>query len=498
MPSFRLSTSSIRRLNSRFKRYTRVRRLIHENMKSYIEDFMNFTGTQKERKEFLEDKYRRLAPSENYLVFRNDSGRVLFNAEEIALIMGRAPSSISRTLGNILNSEGWCSKLLAIRENSKSGNNNTIFVYDSKIFDLIMDYRESRYLERYKLHGSSDYKEVLRYWDYLKKLEGLKTDSSKNRIIEDDSDLQELILPELPNMSWHDVLKLIGAKLFTIRADMIFVLVFGLCFMLARKWPSLIPAFVGMSLASLIACMLMLRKRASGSELISDLGAVSTLLVLFWGMNLTIENAIYTPGGSILTLKEHEPLITLSPVRLSGAKRLGFWLNSENQDSIKEIFYKFDSQREYKSTGFTWSGSPNFLLEPDRQHGLININLKYRDSENHEHEPLAFAFDADREYFNAGKNLLLNEKDFVMINKFGKLTKINAIVNDSVSEIVYGINTSEPDKVFRPGQFDSGKPLSSENILTIQDKQVYYVSAYIIFRDGTSSDVRVTKTPPSV
>ena len=478
-----------------FRRFTKVRELIHRNIHDYINDFMNFHGKPDDRREYLETKYIPRAPKENYLLQDSDSGKVFFHIEDIALLTGRDSSSISRTLNQINASRDWCSRLLAIREESKSANNNKIFVYDAKIFDLIMDFREAKYLERFQRHGNSDYQEVLRYWQYMKRLEEAKSHSAhKNRIIEDDSDIQEFTMPDLPNMSWHDVVMIIGKKLFTLRADMIFVMIFGVSFMLVRKWPALIPVLAGMSLTALIACALMLRARTLDTGLTAEIAAVCTLLVLFWGINLTIENAIYTPGGTVFTLKEHEPLITLQPVRVYGERPLAFHVTAENQDSIREIFYKFDSEREYKSTGFTWSGTPNLLIEPERQDGIISINIKYKDYDNKEHEALTFAFDLEKEFFNAAKNLILNEKELIMIRNFGNITKISAVVNDSVKAVAYGLNTRKPDRIYEVGNVDPKYPLQAESILTLNHSSIDYASAYAIFLDNTSSDIKIT--PP--
>ena len=498
LPSFRLSKSAFERLNTMFRRFTKIRELIHRNIDNYINDFVKFHGKPNDRREYLETKYRPLAPKENYLLQESDSGKVFFQVSDIALLTGRDPSSISRTLTQINASSDWCARLLAIREESRSANNNKIFVYDAKIFDLIMDFREAKYLERFQLHGNSDYQEVLRYWGYMKRLEKVKSQSSHaNKIIEDDSDIQEFTMPDLPNMSWHDVVKIIGKKLFTLRADMIFVMIFGVSFMLVRKWPALIPVLAGMSLTALIACALMLRARTLDTGLAAEIGAVCTLLVLFWGINLTIENAVYTPGGTVFTLKEHEPLITLQPVRVHSERPLAFHITAENQDSIKEIFYKIDSERDYKSTGFTWSGTPNLLIEPEKQHGIISINIKCKDFDNKEHEALAFAFDLDKEFFNAAKNLILNEKELIMIKDFGNITKISAVVNDSVKAVAYGINTLKPDRIYEISNVDPTKPLQAESILTLNHASIDYVSAYAVFLDNTSSDIRITKSEGS-
>jgi len=494
LPSFRLSPAAFSRLNTMFRRFTKIRELIHKNIDDYISDFMSFQGSPDDRRDYLETKYRPRAPQENYLLQDPDSGKVFFHIEDIALLTGRHPSSISRTLIQINASSGWCARLLAIREETKSANNNKIYVYEAKIFDLLIDFREAKYLERFQRHGNSDYQEVLRYWEYMKRLEEVKSRSAhKNKIIEDDSDLQEFTMPDLPNMSWHDVVKLIGRKLFTLRADMVFVMIFGVSFMLVRKWPVLIPVLAGMSLAALIACALMLRIRPLDTGLIAEGGAVCTLLVLFWGINLTIENAVYTPGGTVFTLKEYEPSITLRPVRVYGARPLAFCITADNQDSIKEIFYRYDSEREYKSTGFTWSGTPNLLIEPEKQHGVISINLKYKDSGNKEHEPLAFAFDLEKELFRAAKNLIMNEKELIIIKNSGSTTKISAVVNDSVKAVAYGLNTNKPDRIHEVSSIDPKYPLKAESILTLNHADISYISAYAIFTDNTSSDVRITK-----
>ena len=49
MASFRLSGEYIKRLNTRFQRYRRIRELIRENVEGYISDYMNFQGTSQDR-----------------------------------------------------------------------------------------------------------------------------------------------------------------------------------------------------------------------------------------------------------------------------------------------------------------------------------------------------------------------------------------------------------------------------------------------------------------
>ncbi|MBQ6971052.1 MAG: hypothetical protein IJP86_01710 [Synergistaceae bacterium] len=136
-------------------------------------------------------------------------------------------------------------------------------------------------------------------------------------------------------MSWKDVIAIIGAKLFSVRADMIFALVFAVTFGLARRWTGLIPVFAAVSVAILVMCALMLRHRAGRSGLLAD---------------------------------------------------------ADNEADIKELFYRSDSG-EWKSTGRTEVGSVNFTLKPKITGGKINLEVKYADTEGREHGPYSFTFD---------------------------------------------------------------------------------------------------------
>ena len=214
-------------------------------------------------------------------------------------------------------SEGWYSKLVTLRKTTKSANNNTVYVYDKKIFDLIIDFREYKYLERIKSAGGKNYSEAVRFWNYLKESERYEnTKASENRIAQlhdDDSEITKL--PELPPISWKDVINLIGSKLFSIKADMIFAFLFAVTFGLARRWTILIPVFAAVPAVLLIVCALMLRHRAEHSELLAEAGAIMTLLTLFWGVNLTMENGIYTPGGTVMNLSTPEPALNIRSFR---------------------------------------------------------------------------------------------------------------------------------------------------------------------------------------
>ncbi len=493
MTTFNLPKSYIKRIKTTFERYSRIRALIHENVREYVDDFRNFHGTNTERYEYLEQKYTSKAPTESYIAVM-ENGKILFHVYEIALLTGRDTSSTSRTLAKIESLPGWCARLLSLRHEAKSANNNMIYVYDEKIFDLIIDYREHVYLEKVRRGGAVDFSEVMRYWEYLKNFS--QQSNSYNLALYSDDEQKE-ILPDIPPMSWSDVMRLIGSKLFTVRAEMIFAMTFALSFILARKWPVMIPCFAGMSAVMLLSCAFMLRVRTSRTGAVSDAGAVALLLLVFWGVNLTLEGRIYTPGGTVYALTD-EYAITLDPVRgeMGGRDRnaLNFWVTATNELLVKEIFWRANSDGEYHSTGFTELGRANFRIEPGIDTGKITLDVKYLDTDNIEHGPYSFAFDIDKERFRTGKNLLLKrEEPYVSGTPFLMNTIIETYTNDTVAAVCYGVNTPNPDSVFFP-KLDEGQREKYSTIGYAEDGDEY-ISSFLIFTDGTSSDTRIYKIP---
>ena len=481
MTTFNLANKTIKRLQTMSKRFRKIRALVHENITNYINDYRNFHGDINERNDELRRKYLSL----NNLILHDDDSKILFHVTDIAIITGYDDSAISRILAKIERSDKFCANLLAIRHETKSANNNLIYAYETKIFDLILDYRESIYLERFRRAGSSDFSEIIKYWEYLK---NSHNESNILTVIESKQENQDS--PEIPLMSLHNIIKLIGSKLFTVKTDMIFAIIFALTFALAKNWPNLIPVFAAISVTVLLSCAFMLRIRTPRTGLISDIGAIAALLVIFWGVNLTIDNGIYTPGGTILNLKDSQ--ITLNAVRGQemhlADTPLAFQVIPENEGSIKEIFYSINGS-EYKSTGFYESGYPKFFININQDSGAINLNIKYLDNDNKEHGDFAFKFNYEKEYFNAGKNLLLNREDsWLSITDFLGFITVEAYINNTVKSIVYGINTNEPEEIFNLDNHNN----NYAQIFSTHDNSIKFISSYLIFTDGTSSDIRIT------
>ena len=474
-----------------FIRYRKIRRLISRNVDEYIADFTSFTGTPQERAEYLERKYRPKAPQESYLAVMA-GGNVRFNVRDIAILTGRDPSSTSRLLANLERSEGWCSRLVSLRHEAKSSNNNTIYVYDRGIFGLIMDYREYMYLERIRRAGAVDFGEVIRFWEYMRQSEACENSGAGYGVAAASDDESAQKLPEIPPVSWKDVMRIIGAKLFSVKADMIFAFMFAVTFGLARRWTALIPVFAAVPAVMVIVCAVSLRNRAARTELLADMGAVCTLLAVFWGINLTMDNGIYTPGGTVMNLTTPEPGLSITASR--GEYRgyrgnpLVFFVNADNEADIKELSYRADSGN-WESTGRTETGYVNFNLHPKIIGDKITLEVKYVDTTDKEHGPYKFEFDVAEERFNSGKNAVINHPDILWLMPHGNMTVINSFMNDTVRAVHYGINTESPDRVYVP-DFDEGYHGDDSYVVDFV-YDVDFVSLYTEFADGTSSDIHV-------
>ncbi|MBQ8692477.1 MAG: hypothetical protein IJ520_04960, partial [Synergistaceae bacterium] len=288
MPAFKLSEDTISRLKNKFEEFQNARRKVRELITGYIADYRQFDGTPDDRKEFLEEKYLPRVPSLSHLV--TDDAQVFFNVSDIAILLGRTQQAISATLLNIEKSEGWVSRLLPIRRQTKSANGNKIFVYSEEIFDLIIDRYEEEYLLRFSeprrgnVENAPDIQEVRKFWNYLKEIE------SHNQRLALKEKEQETALPDVPPMGLKDILNTIWRKVFDIKIGTLCSVIFAICFEIARRyfsvrlWFSIVPAAVfGASV------FLIYKRKFSFSafsvfsaDTLSGIGAGALLFCLLW------------------------------------------------------------------------------------------------------------------------------------------------------------------------------------------------------------------------
>ncbi|MBQ7221157.1 MAG: hypothetical protein IJS28_09270 [Synergistaceae bacterium] len=480
MASFRLSNNTMLLLQKRFQEFTEARMTVHANIQAYINSYQNFTGKRSDRQAELEKEYMPRSPHMGWLIFREGKD-ILWQENDIAVLMGRSQASISRVLDRMEHSLGWCSRLLALSEETKSANNVTITAYHEGIFDLIFDKYEDEYLSRFiqPRRGSNppDAEEVMRFWEYLKEDSALHSEyTSDLPLIADDAEK----LPEITRLGAGDIFSLIFRRILTPKTGLLFTVMFALSFEIVRRWHEVMAVIFAHSLVALSACMILLHMRKYRVSLLSDAGAVSALMSVFWGLGLLSGGYIYTPGGNALALGKEHPL-TLEP-ELMG-KRVVFRVMCESYGDIKEIFCRTDLDREYFSTGFNDYGFPDPFIEPDRLEGMIRLDVKYLDKDNKEHGPFTFSYDMDTLSQDLSKKAVISS-NWLYVSRIAGNASVNVYLNsDAADSVVYGINTDEPHTSCRVRA-------GSSTIITMKNANLDYVSAYLVFKDGTSSDIR--------
>lgn len=275
----------MQRLREKFSEFHRNREILSGILGDYTADYRQSGGNVLERQEFLREKYSKRVPKFNHLVWNDDDDSELWTAADIAIVLGRERSSVTRTLAKIERSEGWRSKLLAIRHSSKSENGLTIYSYTREIFTLIIDRYEEEYLQRFAnpRHGKSqDITEIKRFWEYLKQ----SAESEKLRLTAEISpEIHEL--PDIPPMTWNDIMSLIWRKIFTVRTGTFFTVIFAFSFEIARRYSFTKPYFTAGAVIILTLSALMIRFRKWRVDVLSDIGAGALLFAILWTVGIS-------------------------------------------------------------------------------------------------------------------------------------------------------------------------------------------------------------------
>ena len=288
----------------------------------------------------MREKYSKRAPKFNHLIWNDDDDSELWTAADIAIVLGRERSSITRTLAKIERSEGWRSKLLAIRHSSKSENGLTIYSYTREIFTLIIDRYEEEYLQRFAnpRHGKSqDISEIKRFWEYLRQ----SAESEKLRLT---AEIHEF--PDIPPMTWNDIMSLIWRKVFTVRTGTFFTVIFAFSFEFARRYAFTKHYFTAGAVIILTISALMLRFRKCRADVLSDIGAGALLFAILWTVGISSQGLYAAPkntnrdflmqesNGWVEAYRINDEIfVTVIPI-----------LYSELADDVKKLAYGINSQ----------------------------------------------------------------------------------------------------------------------------------------------------------
>ncbi|MBQ9565751.1 MAG: hypothetical protein IJU98_09210, partial [Synergistaceae bacterium] len=303
---------------------------------------------------------------------------------------------------------------------------------------------------------------------------------------------------------------LIWRRIFTIQTGTLFSILFAVSFELVRRWPWLLPWTVGTSVTALAVCAGLLRLRRGTPGMIAGVGAGALLFTLLWSAGLlSRDGLIQTPGGIAIPLKESEKRLILNPELWDNDRfvdnRLVLAVKSNISD-LKEILYRIRPDDAYRSTGFTSQINsainlpyPQTRIAAPQTDEIIEIDVKCVDAGGREYGPWSFSFDPGDELFKLWKLAILTmnmrrpwvilrgpfyvdgNRSFVLATNFMLLY---TYLREAVRSIVYGLDTEQPDTVI---DIDS---IRDTEIAHIRDEEVHYVTSYLIFKDGTSSDIR--------
>jgi hypothetical protein len=134
----------MKRLTARFTAILSDRDKIRALLGDYAADYRSFKGTALARQEYLREKYAARVPNLTHLLSGAD-GELYWGAADIAILLGRDATTITRMMRKIESSGGWRSLLYELRRPLKPG----VYVYKKGIFDLVIDFYEEEYLQRF-------------------------------------------------------------------------------------------------------------------------------------------------------------------------------------------------------------------------------------------------------------------------------------------------------------------------------------------------------------
>lgn len=512
-PQFNLTDDRMARLSAKFLEFQTDRRTIHALLGDYAADYRRFKGSELARQEYLRERYASRAPQLSHLVWDDEDG-LYWGPADIAILLNRDRSAVSRTLAKMAADEEWHIRLSVLRRNFGRSASTPIYAYRQEIFDLIVDYYEEDYLRRFirprrgRPRNEEEAREVRRYWNHLKDA----ARAAPERFWEESDPAG---LPDIPPMGFKEALRLILSKVLSLRTGALFTVLFALGYELSRRWPALFLWLPAVAVLVFFACIPLLRRGKFNPAHVASLGAGALLFCLLWTVGLlSREGTTHTPGG-VLRVRdtERKANLTLNP-RIWNDGIVRFTIDTDaDVRKILRYSYRISPDVEYRTTGFmretnptTGAKYPDMTINTGRSEGIVELDVKYLGADGSEHGPYPFRFDLDAVRFENGKDWALHSVDewlsvyrledpqresegttFVMVDP--GLFSDEAL--DAVLGIVYGIDTRTPDTKITMEELLELKKRGVHELLTSREDVVTYASARLLFRDGTSSDVRV-------
>lgn len=499
---FNLSDDTMARLTAKFKEFQADRETIRSLLDDYVADYRRFEGTKLARQEYLREKYAKRAPCLSHLAWDEEAG-LLWGAADIAILLGRDRSSVTRVLSKMERSEAWRARLFALRKLVRESGSAPIHVYGRGVFDLIVDYYEEEYLRRFTeprrgIAADADtVREIRRFWSCLKAAE--RTGSRHSLV-----DAEPPGLPEVPPMGWGEALRLIFSRVFSLRTGTLFAVLFALGYELSRRWSFLYLWLPAAAVLVFLICLPILRRGRLEPSHVASLAAGALLFCLLWLVGLLSSDGTVHTLGRTISVRPLGYNLVLDPQVLDSG-RVRFVITTDAPDAA-QFHYRISPDVEFRSTGSlpqtnpaTGVRYPDPTIDAGRPEGAVALEVKYADARGTEHGPYPFAFDLDTLRLQAGKDFVLGMKGgWVTVHRLGGTTFVETVppiladvARRAVSGITYGVNTEIPDVEI---SLEGAENLEHPGGLLQEDAdEIEFVSSRLLFRDGTSSDVRISR-----
>ena len=297
------STRSI--LTKKFLLFRDDREKIRRRMENYVLDYpLHETGATR-KYELLEEQYSVNTPNLNHLIF-SKGGSSLWSARDIAIVLGRNVSSVSRTLKKMYEKTEWAERLTALSVTPENPGRDAVTLYHSEVFDTIVDYFEYGYLERitHPRNGIPMMKEereaVFTFWRALKKTNNITINEYT----------QTLSLNASRESSFaaiYENLRMIIKHAFSIKMGTFFLLLVAMIYEMSRRYAWFNIVMPILSLLTLISVLIIIprRKRPTAPWLL-DTGAGAVMFCLLWMLA-----TIATPDGIMKRLLPSTPLLSM-------------------------------------------------------------------------------------------------------------------------------------------------------------------------------------------
>ena len=88
------------------------------------------------------------APNLNHLIFREGDKTMLWDMKDIAIVLGRSPSSVTRVFQRMRGNAEFAGRVGSLSVTREQPGRPAATLYEGSIFDAIVDYYERAYLER--------------------------------------------------------------------------------------------------------------------------------------------------------------------------------------------------------------------------------------------------------------------------------------------------------------------------------------------------------------